>query len=177
MKVRDVMVNAPISCQPGHNLGMATEMMWKANCGILPVVSNAGKPVGVVTDRDLCIALGTRNRLPGEIRVAEVMSGKLHSCAPDDDIHIALHTMRKEHVRRLPVISRDGTLTGIVSLDDVAMHAAEINGRTAPELTYRDVVNTYKGIAAKRALEVKRPWVRAVETKEEVKLGEVLVTH
>lgn len=166
MKVRDVMMDSPVYCQPEHNLGTATELMWNANCGILPVVSNSGKPVGVVTDRDLCIALGTRNRLPGEILVADVMSGKLHSCSPDDDIHTALHTMRKEHVRRLPVISKDGTLTGVVSLDDVAMHAAEILGKTPPELNYRDVVNTYKGIAAQRAYEAKHPLSRAIETKE-----------
>jgi CBS domain-containing protein len=177
MKVRDVMVEKPVYCEPEHNLGTATELMWNANCGILPVVSKSGKPVGVVTDRDLCIALGTRNRLPGEILVADVMSGKLHSCSPEDDIHTALHTMRKEHVRRLPVIAKDGTLAGVVSLDDVAMHAAEIVGKTPPELNYKDVVNTYKGIAAQRAHEAKHPWLKAIEATQKTEGRESPLTH
>jgi signal-transduction protein with cAMP-binding, CBS, and nucleotidyltransferase domain len=171
------MIHDPAYCQPQHNLGTVTERMWNANCGILPVVSIEGKTVGVVTDRDFCIALDTRNRLPGDILVAEVMTGKLHSCSPDDHIHTALRTMRKEHVRRLPVISKDSTLVGIVSLDDLAVHAAEIVGGTRPELTYKDVVKTYEGFAAQRAIDVAHPWLGAVEVKNEMKKVEGLLTH
>src|SRR6516225_10126199 len=93
MKVKEVMTGTPSYCQPETNLGSATALMWNANCGFLPVERTDGKIVGVVTDRDICVALGTRNRLPGDVTVGEVMSGKLHSCDPDDDIHTALQTM------------------------------------------------------------------------------------
>ncbi len=106
MKVKDVMMGTPYYCQPETNLGSATELMWNANCGFLPVEAADGKVIGVITDRDICIALGTRNRLAGDIAVGEVMSGKLYSCAPDDDIHMALQTMKEGKVRRLPVIAK-----------------------------------------------------------------------
>jgi CBS domain-containing protein len=79
MKVKELMMRTPYQCQPETNLGEATELMWNGNCGFLPVVDSEGKIHGVVTDRDICIALGTRNRLPGEIPVREVMSEKLFS--------------------------------------------------------------------------------------------------
>jgi CBS domain-containing protein len=87
MKVKEIMTGMPYYCQPETNLGSATELMWNANCGFLPVESADGKVIGVITDRDICVALGTRNRPAGEVTVAQVLTGKLYSCAPDDEIH------------------------------------------------------------------------------------------
>jgi CBS domain-containing protein len=123
MKVKDIMMGTPYYCQPETNLGSATELMWNANCGFLPVESAEGKVIGVITDRDICIALGTRNRPTGEVTVAEVLTGKLYSCAPDDDIHMALQTLKEAAVRRLPVISQKGTLVGVLSMDDILLRA------------------------------------------------------
>ena len=58
-------MRTPAYCGTDTNLGAAIEILWDRNCGILPVVDANQKVVGVVTDRDLCVALGTRNRLPG----------------------------------------------------------------------------------------------------------------
>lgn len=58
MKVKDVMVGTPASCTTETNLGAAVEVLWNQNCGILPVVNEEEKVIGVVTDRDMCIALG-----------------------------------------------------------------------------------------------------------------------
>ena len=80
MKGKDAMTGTPYYCQLDTNLGSATELMWTGNCGFLPVMGPEGKTVGVVTDRDICIALGTRNRLPGDITVREVMSDRLFAC-------------------------------------------------------------------------------------------------
>lgn len=140
MKVRDVMVGTPMWCNLETNLGTAVEKLWKQNCGILPIANEQEKVIGVVTDRDICIALGTRNRLPGEITVGEVTTGKLYSCKPDDDIRTALQTMGEMQVRRLPVINTAGKLEGILSMDDVVLHADARN----PELSYGDVVKTLK---------------------------------
>src|SRR5574340_880164 len=62
MKVADVMMGTPASCTETTNLAAAVEILWERNCGIVPVVNPDGKVTGVVTDRDICIALGTRNR-------------------------------------------------------------------------------------------------------------------
>jgi CBS domain-containing protein len=146
MKVNELMTRTPYYCQPEANLGSATELMWNANCGFLPVQSAEGKIIGVITDRDICIALGTRNRLAGEVSVAEVMSGKLYSCAPDDDIHVALQTMGEAKVRRLPVIAQNGTLVGVLSMDDIMFRTGSTSLGKEPELSSDDVARTFRSI-------------------------------
>ncbi len=148
MKVQDVMMGTPATCNSGTNLGAAIEILWNRNCGILPVVNAENQVVGIVTDRDLCIALGTRNRLPGEITVAEVVSGKVFSCKPADDIQTALATMAQEQVRRLPVINVEGKLEGILSMDDVTLHAEPRTSGKHPELSFEDVAVTLKKLYA-----------------------------
>jgi CBS domain-containing protein len=77
MRVVEIMMGTPYFCQPETNLGSAAELMWTGNCGFLPFVESEGKVVGVITDRDICIALGTRGR-----RWCRVMVG-----SADDHIH------------------------------------------------------------------------------------------
>jgi len=144
MKVKDVMMRTPASCDAATNLGAAVEILWNRNCGILPIMNSQGKVIGVVTDRDLCIALGTRNRLPGEITVGQIVSGEVFTCKPDDNIRDALNTMAREKVRRLPVVNDAGQLEGILSMDDVVLHSeAGIAAKTC-ELSHDTVVNTLK---------------------------------
>jgi CBS domain-containing protein len=146
MKVKEVMMGTPYFCRSNTNLGSATELLWNANCGFLPVEGSDGKVIGVVTDRDICIALGTRARLAGEVFVGEVMSGKLCSCLPDDDIHVALQTMMEGKVRRLPVIAKDGTLVGVISMDDILFRTEPMSLGKEPELSTDEVVRTYRAI-------------------------------
>jgi predicted transcriptional regulator len=106
------------------------------------VVEN-GRAIGMITDRDISIALGTRNAKPGDTFVRDVALPKVFFCLPQDDIHTALDTMRAQQVRRLPVVDNEGALAGILSLDDVVLFAGE---KTTDELTYTDVVDTMKSI-------------------------------
>ena len=161
MRVRDVMVGTPASCRWDANAAAAVEILWNRNCGILPVVNSGEKVIGVVTDRDLCIAMGTRNQLPGEIMVGEIASDKVFSCQPDDDIHMALATMAKEKVRRLPVINAAGELQGILSMDDVVYHAEASSSRQQTGLAYDDVVKTLKLLYGPQLLAVTRTKVKA----------------
>jgi CBS domain-containing protein len=150
MKVKDAMMGTPYYCQLDSNLGSATELMWTGNCGFLPVMGADGKIVGVVTDRDICIALGTRNRLPGEVTVREVMSDRLFACSPDDDVHIALQRMQEGGVRRLPAIGENGTLAGVISMDDLLLRAEAPGIGKRPELSTDEVVRTYRAIDQRR---------------------------
>jgi len=153
MKVKEVMTATPFYCQPETNLGSATELMWNANCGFLPVEAADGKVIGVVTDRDICIALGTRGRPSGEITVADVMSGKLYSCAPDDDIHLALQTLREAKVRRLPVIAADGSLVGVISMDDILLRTEPVALGKEPELSSDEVLRTLRAVTQRQSPE------------------------
>ena len=146
MKVRDIMTKAPASCGMETNLCAATELLWNRDCGILPVVNNEQRVVGVVTDRDICIAVGTRNRLPSEMTVGEVASGNVFACRTDDDVHTALATMAQGKVRRLPVIDADGKLEGLLSMDDIIQHSASGKEARPDSVTYHEVVVTLKNI-------------------------------
>ena len=155
MRVVDIMMGTPYFCPPEANLGVVTELLWKGDCGFLPVVDARGKIVGVVTDRDVCIALGTRGRLPQDVTAAEVMTPQVHLCAPEDDIHEALREMREGHVRRLPVVTKKGALVGVISIDDVILHAEfETSGRVA-ELTAQEVVKTLQALNVRQLPQAK----------------------
>jgi CBS domain-containing protein len=124
MKIETIMTGAVQSCGPGTNLASVVETMWLHACGIVPVVDEGGSAIGVVTDRDICIALGTRNVVAAALTARDVMSQPVVGCAPDDDCFIALLTMEQRGVRRLPVLGPGGVLLGIVSLDDIVKRAA-----------------------------------------------------
>jgi len=146
MKVADVMTKPPAYCNPQTNLAAAVEILWKHNCGALPIVNSEEKVVGLVTDRDMCVALGTRNRLPSEVTVNEVTSGKVVACKPDDDLRGALAAMAQAKVRRLPVIDAAGKLQGILSMDDVVLRAEAATLKRDSELSLEDIVNTLKSV-------------------------------
>ena len=117
---------------------------------MLVIVNDDQKVLGVVTDRDMFIALGTRNQLPGDVTVGSVSSGKVYSCYADDDIRTALATMARERVRRLPVINREGKLEGILSMDDVVAHSQGQGAGRTPDLSFDDVIGTLKKVYAPR---------------------------
>jgi CBS domain-containing protein len=150
MKVKEIMSANPKVCTLTNSLAEAAGLMWDNDCGILPVVAEGGRVVGLVTDRDICIAGATKGRQLANIAVEDVISGKVFSCKPDDDVHTALKTMQVNKVRRLPVVAVDGTLKGVLSLNDVVLRAEEAKEKKVPELSYSDVVSTYKSICQHR---------------------------
>jgi len=152
MKVADIMAKAPAYCSPQTNLAAAVEILWRQNCGILPIVDSEEKVVGLVTDRDICVALGTRNRLPSDMTVGEVTSGKVIACKPDDDIRGALATMAEAKVRRLPVIDAEGKLQGVLSVDDVVLRTETGTIKGDSELSFEDLANTLKILYASKPL-------------------------
>jgi CBS domain-containing protein len=125
MKVREIMTRSAVFCGAESTLEEACFLMRKNNCGFLPVVGDGGNVIGAITDRDICIALGTRNRKPSDVRVWDVMPHKLFTCMEGDDVHCALKTLREARIRRLPVIDRDGSLAGVLSIDDIVLKARE----------------------------------------------------
>jgi len=130
MQVKDIMVPDTRFCRPDTNLAEASLIMWENDCGALPVLEASGKVVGMVTDRDICIAVGTRNRAPSEITVFDVKPNpqELYTCAPEDDVHAALKTMREQGVRRLPVVNA-GKLRGILCLNEMKTKLSQIGAQ------------------------------------------------
>jgi len=139
MKVKDIMTVEPATASRSTTLAAAAPMLLGADCGILPII-DGGKLVGVVTDRDLYVALATRNKPASQLTVGEVTTGQVSACGPDDDVQSALQTMASKRVRRLPVTA-DGALVGIISMNDLVLAAG-----AGKDLRNDEVVATLKAI-------------------------------
>lgn len=146
MKVQDVMTYDVQTCRPETNLADAAMRMWKGDFGILPVVAEDKTVVGLITDRDICMAAATKHRDPAKIRVKEAASRNVYRSSPDTDIREALKIMRQHQVRRLPITRvEDGRLVGMLSINDVALKA---RGAAHHDLTAQDVEETLSAICA-----------------------------
>lgn len=152
MNVEDLMTRDVQCCGPDTNLAAAAKMMWDSDCGALPVLNVQGQVMGMITDRDICMAASTKNKPPSAITAWETSSGKAVTCRLDDDIQTAMDVMDRKRIRRLPVVDDDGILVGILSMNDLILAAGEHRGRSAPELSYEDIMKPLKGICAHRAL-------------------------
>jgi CBS-domain-containing membrane protein len=154
MKVQDVMTDEVQSCALETNLATVAMQMWRGDFGAMPVVAGR-KVVGMITDRDICIAAATKHRDPANIRVKEVISGQVYGCSCDTDIHEALKIMQQKQVRRLPIISaEDGKLQGVLSMNDVALKTQ--TGGMA-ELSAEDVEQTLRAICTPRPVGPAKP--------------------
>lgn len=142
MKVKDLMTREPRTCSPDTTLAAAAHLMWDGDCGILPVVDD-GELVGVITDRDMYIALATQNARASHLRVGAVATKTVATCDPEDDVHAALATMKQARVRRLPVLGFGRTVMGILSINDILRVAGEGRG-----VSDEDVVSTLQAICA-----------------------------
>ena len=152
MTIQDIITSDVQCCGPDTNLAAAAKMMWDSDCGALPVLNVEGHVMGMITDRDICMAAATKNKPASDITVWETVSGKVYTCQLSDDVHTALDIMKREKVRRLPVVDEDGVLQGIVAMNDFVLLAADAKGAKAPAVSYEDVVRTMKAISMHRAL-------------------------
>jgi CBS domain-containing protein len=124
MKVQEVMSRSVECCRIDDDLNRPAQLMWENDFGVVPVVDEGGFLVGVLTDRDLCMAAYTQGRVLGAIKVGEVMSRQVESCSPGSSAEVALALMKEIRVRRLPVVDTEGCPVGMLSLNDLAREAA-----------------------------------------------------
>ena len=119
-RVRDLMSRDPVTCRPADSLCEAAQRMWEGDVGALPVVDEAGKPLGMLTDRDICMFARQRGDRLSQLSVADAMTHGVRACKPTHTLRSAMDLMVTYQVRRLPVVAEDGALIGIISLADVA---------------------------------------------------------
>lgn len=151
LHVDDLMCRSVESCTTDSDLTAAAMIMWRRDCGIVPVIEETnGRTVGVITDRDICMAVATKGRPASQITVGETMSHDVFCCRPEDTLASALDTMRSRKVRRLPVVDEANRLRGILSLNDVVIHTRVLEtGRDAEPRT-ADVMHTLQSISEHR---------------------------
>lgn len=130
MTIESMMSRDVQSCRPDHTLDYAAAQMWEHDCGSLPVVvadngSNDRRVIGMLTDRDVCMAALFKGRPLHELKVADAMSRDIRVSKLDDRPEDVELLMRELKIRRVPVTDDAGALVGIVSLADFARAARD----------------------------------------------------
>jgi CBS domain-containing protein len=154
MKIEQIMTQSVKVCGPDDTLNCAAQLMWENDCGCLPIVASNGdgSVIGMITDRDICMAAYTQGKPLSHIPVAAAMSRTVIACRASDGVSQAEAQMRDNQVRRLPVLGADGRLAGIVTINDIAREArreASTSGRK--EVGQQDVAETLAAICQPRA--------------------------
>lgn len=154
MQVKDVLTKTVASCHLDTNLSAAGALMWESDCGVLPVVDEKRKVIGMLTDRDAFIALATRNLQASRLKVQDVITKKAPlTCQADDDVRSVLATMAARRIRRMPVVDKAGLLEGIVALNDIARHSEKKMGRKQPDISHDDVAATLQAICNRKPVQ------------------------
>ena len=151
MKVRELMACDVKCCATYNTLNTAAQLMWDNDIGCVPILERDGRVVGMLTDRDVCMAAYTQGvSLTGAL-VTSAMSKQVFSCAPEDDVGSAEKLMREKQTRRLPVIEAGGQLVGILSLNDIAREAQrEAEAKKAREVTDAEIARVMASLCAPR---------------------------
>lgn len=122
MKVKDIMTKDVVIANSTDNVLTVAKLMKHHNIGAIPVVENAEKVLGMITDRDIVLNLADYNFDPANTDVTKLMSNKVYSVRPEADLSSALALMKKQQIRRLPVIEEE-RLVGMLSIGDIAVHS------------------------------------------------------
>jgi CBS domain-containing protein len=109
------------TCAPNQSLADAAQLMWEQDCGFAPVCDREGKLLGVITDRDICMAAHLRGQLINTIPISTVMTQTVATVTPETPLMDVLRLMQSQQVKRIPVVRND-QLTGVVTLADVTQH-------------------------------------------------------
>jgi CBS domain-containing protein len=132
MDIKDVMVKEIITVNPTTKIRDAVELMNKNQIGCL-VVTRKGKPVGIMTERDVLKKIVCRCKNPEQTRVSEIMSKPLIVGRVDMDWLEAVKLMLDRNIKKLPILDDEG-LVGLVTLTDIArmrmLQALEIDTLT-----------------------------------------------
>jgi CBS domain-containing protein len=120
--------------------------MWEADVGALPVVDREQRLVGMITDRDICMAAYTRGKRLSEMRVEQAMAHEVHAVLDTEGVMVAEDLMNAWQIRRLPVVTPARRLIGIVSLMDLARHVHRSELHVADGLSGDTVARTLAGV-------------------------------
>ena len=145
IKVEDAMTKAVWSCREDESLACAARLMWDHDIGAVPVLGGDGELVGIVTDRDLCMAAYFGGERMSSIPLGRVMSKVVFTVEPGQSVELAEDLMREKQVRRLPVVD-GGQVVGMITLGDLARAA-----KVRRQITGNEVSATFAAIVEPRA--------------------------
>lgn len=132
--VAEVMSKPVASCQPTDSLNECARTMWERDCGCIPIVDGLARVVGILTDRDVCMAAYTQGRPLTEIQATVLCNRDVYTCKASDTLAHAEELMTRHQIRRLPVVDDAGGLVGLLSLSDLVQHIHSVAPATSNEL-------------------------------------------
>jgi len=150
MKVEQLMQRSVQTCRADETLERAAQLMWDHDCGSVPIVDEGGHALGMITDRDVCMAAYTQGKPLAALAVSTAMSRTVECCRPADTVSEAARIMQAAQVRRLPVVADGNLVIGILSLNDIAREAVREATKKSPTITARDVAGTLAAVCAPR---------------------------
>ena len=124
MRVQEIMSRPAVTCRASDTADRAAQLMWDHDCGAVFVTADDGRVIGVVTDRDICMAAYTKGAPLGGIRVEDAMARHVHFCREDDTIEECERLMSEKQIRRVPVVDGQNRPVGAISQNDIARYAA-----------------------------------------------------
>ena len=132
--VRDICTKAVVTVSPEATVHEAAHRMWSRKVGALVVTSEVGKPLGMLTDRDIVVRVVAMGKDPAKVQVGSVIRRTPTVIREDQGILDATKILSRRGVRRLPVVDARGKLVGIVALDDLLMLLGSEMGHIASAL-------------------------------------------
>lgn len=123
MRVEEIMSRPARTCFATDSLNVPAQLMWDCDIGCIIVVDDEDRPVGLVTDRDLCMAAYTTGKPLQDIPAHVAMAQIVHSCPRRASLRAAMEIMRTEKLHRLPVLDESGRAIGLVSMSDLVREA------------------------------------------------------
>ncbi len=119
MLVKEIMTKNPKSLTPNTPITKVVEEMKRLDCGFIPITEN-GKIVGVVTDRDIALRAIPNGKNPATTPVREILTSQCYHVFEEDKINSAAEKMCQKQIRRLIVLDKNKRVSGVVSLGDIA---------------------------------------------------------
>jgi CBS domain-containing protein len=134
MKVGELMSRDVRTCAASDSMNDAARIMWERDCGCVPVVDDGKTVVGMITDRDICMAAYTQGRRLTHMTVGSAASQNVVTIGEGESLRRAEELMRSAQVRRLPVVNSEGRLVGLLSMADLARHVPTLGDRVREPL-------------------------------------------
>jgi CBS domain-containing protein len=144
------MTRGPEVCSVRQSANEAARIMWERDCGSVPVVDDSGGVVGMVTDRDICMAAYFRGAPLSAIALSDIMARQVYTCRAEADLAVAERLMRERQVRRLPVVAGDGSLVGMLSSGDVSQGVTRKSGQRPSDGEGLELIQTVAAVSEPR---------------------------
>lgn len=121
LKCRRIMAANVTTAGQESSIQEAAAILRDGDIGILPIVEEGGRLVGLLTDRDIVVRAVADGMDITSTPVGAIMTRDLYTAGPEDYVFEALRTMGEKQVRRIPIVEDDGSLVGIISMADIAL--------------------------------------------------------